>query len=163
MTYAELICPTKGPGGGQDGALAVVGRGPDEPRRRLDTRASALALSRNAPASSARREMIEYLISRTMGNQRRHTASLLAVHSPPAVRLSVCPTCSPWASKAAGAPPPDSASTLAFADARASVCELKAQRRYVSSWYFPDDGEGVERHGSLVVARARRVAGASRS
>lgn len=38
--------------------------------------------------------MIEYLISRTMGNQRRHTASLLAV------RPSVCPTRGP--SKAAG-------------------------------------------------------------
>lgn len=29
----------------------------------------------------ARAQMIEYLISRTMGNQRRHTASLLAVQS----------------------------------------------------------------------------------
>lgn len=64
--------------------------GPDEPRRRLDTRALALGLSRNGRTPSARREMIEYLISRTMGNQRRHTASLLAVQSPPAVRLSVC-------------------------------------------------------------------------
>lgn len=35
----------------------------------------------NGQAPTARREMIEYLISRTMGNQRRHTASLLAVQS----------------------------------------------------------------------------------
>jgi len=63
---------------------------PNEPRWRLDTRAFALSLSRNGRTPPARREMIEYLISRTMGNQRRHTASLLAVQSPPAVRLSVC-------------------------------------------------------------------------
>lgn len=37
--------------------------------------------------------MIEYLISRTMGNQRRHTASLLAVQSLSAVRCTVCLSC----------------------------------------------------------------------
>lgn len=40
-----------------------------------------------------RPQMIEYLISRTMGNQRRHTASLLAVQSLSAVRCTVCLSC----------------------------------------------------------------------
>lgn len=85
LTYAELICPTKGPGEAKRGRHWSY---PDESRRRLDERARSV--SRNGRIPSARREMIEYLISRTMGNQRRHTASLLAVQSVrPSVRLSV--------------------------------------------------------------------------
>lgn len=85
LTCAELICPTKGPG------MAKCGRHwpySDESRRRLDE--PARSVSPNGRIPSARREMIEYLISRTMGNQRRHTASLLAVQSVRSVRPSVC-------------------------------------------------------------------------
>lgn len=82
LTYAELICPTKGPGEAKCGRHWLY---PDESHPRLDERARSV--SRNGRIPSARREMIEYLISRTMGNQRRHTASLLAVQS---VRPSVC-------------------------------------------------------------------------
>lgn len=82
----------------------VIGRTPMNLTR--DWTVRARSVSRNGRIPSARREMIEYLISRTMGNQRRHTASLLAVQSVrPSVRPSVCPTCNPWASKAAGASP----------------------------------------------------------
>lgn len=101
----------------------------------------ALGLSRNGRTPSARREMIEYLISRTMGNQRRHTASLLAVQSPPAVRPSVCLSyMQPVGIQGRRAPPvPSRAARFASASSsspsrtrseRSLVYELKA-RNYV--------------------------------
>lgn len=101
MTYAELICPAKRPteekraGSTYEAALRdTIGRS------RLNLEGDwpwvpswKVRLTKRPGPPPPRPQMIEYLISRTMGNQRRHTASLLAVQSlcPFGRCTSVCP------------------------------------------------------------------------